>query len=71
MKGNMKKIICDLTFKLDSIYGDYGNSAYTLHCLTGICVVLAKFAYDTLQVFEQREMFVVDSALYSNAVVPQ
>ena len=35
-----------------------------------ICNVLAKFAYDTLQVFGQREMFVVDSALYSNAVVP-
>ena len=35
-----------------------------------ICNVPAKFAYDTLQVFEQREMFVVDSALYLNAVVP-
>ena len=33
-----------------------------------ICNVLAKFAYDTLQVFEQKEMFVVDSALYLNAV---
>ena len=29
-----------------------------------ICNVLAKLAYDTLQVFGQREMFVVDSALY-------
>ena len=35
-----------------------------------ICNVLAKLAYDTLQVFGQREMFVIDSALYSNAVVP-
>ena len=35
-----------------------------------ICNVLAKFAYDTLQVFEQKEMFVVDSALYLNAVAP-
>ena len=35
-----------------------------------ICNVLAKLAYDTLQVFGQREMFVVDSALYLNAVVP-
>ena len=35
-----------------------------------ICNVLAKFAYDTLQVFGQREMFVVDSSIYSNAVVP-
>ena len=32
--------------------------------------VPAKFAYDTLQVFEQSKMFVVDSALYLNAVVP-
>ena len=37
----------------------------SLHCPTGIYViVLAKLAYDTLQVFGQREMFVVDSALY-------
>ena len=35
-----------------------------------ICNVLAKLAYDTLQVFGQREMFVVDSALYLNAVAP-
>ena len=35
-----------------------------------ICNVLAKFAYDTLQVFEQRGMFVVNSALYLNAMVP-
>ena len=35
-----------------------------------ICNVLAKFAYDVLQVFEQREMLVVDNALYLNAVVP-
>ena len=35
-----------------------------------ICNVLAKFAYDILQVFEQKEMFVVDSALYLNAVAP-
>ena len=35
-----------------------------------ICNVLAKLAYDTLQVFEQKEMFVVDSALYLNAVGP-
>jgi hypothetical protein len=35
-----------------------------------ICDNLAKFAYDTLQVFEQKEMYIVDSALYSNAVVP-
>ena len=32
--------------------------------------VLAKLAYDTLQVFEQKKMFVVDSALYLNAVAP-
>ena len=32
--------------------------------------VPAKFAYDTLQVFEQSEMFVVDSALYLNVVPP-
>ena len=35
-----------------------------------ICNVLAKLAYDTLQVFGQGEMFVVDSALYLNAVAP-
>ena len=29
---------------------------------------IAKFAYDTLRVLEWREMFVVDSALYLNAV---
>jgi hypothetical protein len=35
-----------------------------------ICDNLSKFAYDTLQVFKQKEMYIVDSALYSNAVVP-
>ena len=35
-----------------------------------ICNVLAKLAYDALQVFGQRQMLVVDSALYLNAVVP-
>ena len=35
-----------------------------------VCNVLAKLAYDTLQVLGQREMFVVDSALYLNAVAP-
>ena len=38
-------------------------------CHRHICNVLAKFAYDTLWVFEQREMFVFDSVLYLKAVV--
>jgi len=28
--------------------------------------ILAKFAYDILQVFEKKEIYLVDSTLYSN-----